>query len=662
MRPLRSIVPALRRQPPGALAREAVWRLWQPCRSAHFRAALHREKPSLRFRPLPLYRPDLDALASAAPSIVGIANQLCAGEFPLLGYPTAKLGFPPPWNLDFVSGFAWEHLPSPQLKPVVRNNRSDIKVPWELSRLQFLPVLAKAHVLTGDFRYRQAARDLASDWIARNPVGVGVNWTVAMESALRGISLCSLLSLLQPILPEEEIWARQIVRSIAQHLLFTESRLEFSHLARSNHYLANIVGLFSMASFLDYPGVERRRRLYQRRVEKEILRQTYPDGGDYEASLGYHVLVLQMFLTAFLVMRAAGTPPGSEFTARLEAMFRYLAEVAGDNGSIPHVGDCDDGRVELLHSDLRQMLCVPLTQRNSLLIPGMLAMGAALFGVPCAGDSSDPAWYGLHPSSTPADRPRLAVFSDSGIAVGRNGNVEVLFCAMPNGIGGLGSHTHNDKLSVLARIGGRELLCDSGTFCYTRDPVRRNTARSTAVHNTIAIDGAEQNEINSAPGFVFSLGNHAFPASIEASDSFGIISIAASHSGYGRLGVLHRRSLRLEDFRLTVHDDLSGCGQHRFELFWHLPALWSIKQCDERVFQIDGPHRLSLHVESSLPLACVLEPHLISRTYGGAAESGHVIRVRGCGEFPATLTTTIGWLSLPDDLTRPRLNTSQESV
>ncbi|MGA7352435.1 MAG: hypothetical protein WBX06_14830, partial [Acidobacteriaceae bacterium] len=60
MRPLWSIVPALRRQPPAALAREAVWRIWKPCRSVHLRAALNREETSLCFRPLPWFSPDLE--------------------------------------------------------------------------------------------------------------------------------------------------------------------------------------------------------------------------------------------------------------------------------------------------------------------------------------------------------------------------------------------------------------------------------------------------------------------------------------------------------------------------------------------------------------------------------------------------------------------------
>src|SRR5208282_2413497 len=306
MRPLRAIVPMLIRESPVTLAREAVWRVWKPYRSIRLLSAMRRDPAPLGFREIPYYRPQLDGIDSSnARIILGVADLVRAGTFPFLGYVTADIGFPPRWNRDFVSGFEWEERPAAQLQPVVRHNGSDVKVPWELSRLQFLPVLAKAHLLSRDDKYREAARVLLLDWLKRNPVGVGVNWTLAMESALRGMSLCFMLSLLQPLRPEERGWGRAVIRSIWEHLLYTEASLEFSHVVRSNHYLSNIVALLCMATFLEGPDLERRRASYQHQVQEEIFRQVYEDGVDYEASLGYHVLVLQMFTSAYLLMRAA---------------------------------------------------------------------------------------------------------------------------------------------------------------------------------------------------------------------------------------------------------------------------------------------------------------------------------------------------------------------
>ena len=166
----------------------------------------------------------------------------------------------------------------------VRFDGSDIKVPYELSRLQFLPILGKAYVVTGDERYRENAKRLLSDWMTNNPVGIGVNWSIAMEAALRAMSICFLLNLVSPLRPEEQSWLHTVTRCLWHHLLYIEAHSEFSHLVSSNHYLSSVVGLYCLAEFLDGRGMPARRRAYRQRVESEILRQVYKDGGDYELS------------------------------------------------------------------------------------------------------------------------------------------------------------------------------------------------------------------------------------------------------------------------------------------------------------------------------------------------------------------------------------------
>ncbi|HZU09366.1 MAG TPA: alginate lyase family protein [Pseudacidobacterium sp.] len=644
MRPLRAILPLVRRQPSGALVREAAWRVWKPYRSSRLRAAIRRGDAKVRFRDLPYYQPRLEQIApESAKAITDFANLICSGRFPFPGYQTIFFGLTPQWNRDFVSGFEWEQLPAAQLQPVVRHNGSDVKAPWELSRLQFLPVLAKAYLLSGEKQYREIAKDLLSDWLAKNPVGMGVNWTLAMESALRGMSLCFTLALLQPLRPEEEDWGRKVTQAIWEHLLYTESCLEFSHLVRSNHYLGNIAGLLCMAMFLDGPGMERRRHLYLSRIQNEILRQVYEDGGDYEASLGYHVLVLQMFTSAYLLMRAANLKPEQQFAERLQQMYRYLAEIAGPSATLPHVGDSDDGRVELLTSDLKQMTSLAPGERNSLFVPGMIGMGDGLFGLEYDGDPSDAAWYGLSPVKKRVSFSQKTIFPQSGIGVVRRDNAEVVFCVIPNGIHGGGSHTHNDKLSVIFRLYGKELFSDSGTFCYTRDTARRNQYRSTASHNTVVIDGEEQNTINLDPHYVFCIGNEASVSAIEVTDNADAIAMCASHSGYERLGVEHRRTVRLSNGALRVQDDLLGEGEHSVDLRWIIPSPWQVTAQDNGRFLLRGPGNASMQITSLLPLKWAETPIQISRTYGGATVKGTLVQASGRGPFPCSLVTETHW-------------------
>ena len=55
-------------------------------------------------------------------------------------------------------------------------------------------------------------------------------------------------------------------------------------------------------------------------------------------------------------------------------------------------------------------------------------------------------------------------------------------------------HIHNDKLSVEVMIDGNYITRDPGTYVYTADPKIRDKFRSTRAHNTIYINGYEQNE------------------------------------------------------------------------------------------------------------------------------------------------------------------------
>jgi hypothetical protein len=399
-----------------------------------------------------------------------------------------------------------------------------------------------------------------------------------------------------------------------------------------------------MATFLDAPEMEPRRKKYSRMIAREMLRQVYPDGGNYESSSGYHLFVMQMFTTAWLLMRADNHTPPPEFTARLCTMYRYLAELTGPDGRLPHVGDFDDGRVELMVSDLRQMTTLPPERRDSLLVPGALGIGDALFNLGCGGDTSDSAWYGLRPQNQKTARPRLVQFPTSGIAIARSSDAELLFFAIPNGIEGKGSHTHNDKLSLVLRIRGSELLCDSGTFWYTRDEERRNFFRSTSAHNTIVVDGAEQNSIDHSRSWLFKLGNQAKVSAIECSDTAREIQFSASHSGYRRIGVGHRRTVRLRPGGLTVEDTLSGVGIHAFEMFWHLPAtLCARAAADGSGFVITGPSSVTLNVSSEIPLDLSAGPAPLSRTYGGAIETGTRIRVAASGLLPITIFSTFSW-------------------
>ena len=649
------IIRILKRESPFLIAREVMWRTQREWSKRRILGRLDRPG-HVEFRGVPYYNPNLQTLSEHSRAlIIAFADEIRAGRYPFLGYGTVELGTHPKWNFDFMSGGAWPNVQL-ECRECIRHDGSDVKAPYELSRLQFLPILGKAHVLTGSDSYRRAAKDLLSHWIQSNPVPLGVNWTIAMEAALRAMSICFLLNLLSPFRCEEQAWLAMVTRSLAQHLLYIEANIEFSHILTSNHYLSDVVGLYCLSAFLDGKGMAARRRKYRQRIETEMAKQVYDDGGDYEASTGYQVLVTQLFTTALLLMRAErAVPVKPAFVGRLGMMYGFLNTVASRSGELPQVGDGDDGRTELLVNDLHQMIACPVAERNSLRVPHLLGLGRRLFG-DGDGDEDDAAWYGLtgaaqapysQPQTNPSSACPIKVLPKSGIGVLKHGSADLLFLAIPNGILGKGSHTHNDKLSFVLRVDDEEVLCDSGTGCYTRDVATRNRFRSTAAHNTLLIDGTEQNRIALGPLGLFILGNEAAVSQIQAGREARGCFLRASHSGYSSLGVTHIRTIRtVDDERAFVIDDeLEGDGVHDFELNFQLAPNRSAEVAPAEhglLCRILGDQQMQLTITGPTTLQGSVQPSLVSTTYGVTVPAVKV-RVRGSAALPARITTRISW-------------------
>ena len=255
--------------------------------------------------------------------------------------------------------------------------------------------------------------------------------------------------------------------------------------------------------------------------------------------------------------------------------YTFLAGIADDSGQVPQVGDCDDGRVELLDGDLDQMVDLSPEEQNSLRIPGQLGIGSRLLRGRFGGRDSEANWYEA-PRETMrrlrATGTSVHVFDAGGMAIARRGATRVWFFALPNGISGKGSHTHNDKFEC-SRTTARD-----GTFngCWNvllhADPISRNLFRSTASHNTVVVDRKEQNRFSAADEMLFRMENDAVVSPIDVHETISSTRMQAEHQGYERLGVTHKRIVYLEDAQIIIEDALTGNGEHEVVANWHFPS------------------------------------------------------------------------------------------
>ena len=61
----------------------------------------------------------------------------------------------------------------------------DIKLVWELSRFQWILLLTRAYLQSGDSKYIDSANEWARNWIEHNPVNCGLNWMCGQETSIR---------------------------------------------------------------------------------------------------------------------------------------------------------------------------------------------------------------------------------------------------------------------------------------------------------------------------------------------------------------------------------------------------------------------------------------------------------------------------------------------
>jgi hypothetical protein len=324
------------------------------------------------------------------------------------------------WQLDFKSGYRWsertwykdvDYSPEPGV---------DIKVPWELARMQHLPQIALAYGLAkseangtngcseiGETKnaggrlkspetYVHEFRNQVLDFIATNPPRFGVNWKYSMEVGIRVVNWLVAYDFLKALgapfdLPFETVF----MKSVHEHGLHIANHLEWHEKLRTNHYLANLVGLVFVGAYL--PRTQETDAWLSFGVQ-ELIRETrhqfYDDGGNCEASTSYHRLSAEMVVYATALVLALsrervaalkeydhtlmGKRPGlspspmpfysipraktfvqntesgwvqheSPFPAwyfeRIEKMVEFTMHVAKPNNTVPQIGDNDSGRL-----------------------------------------------------------------------------------------------------------------------------------------------------------------------------------------------------------------------------------------------------------------------------------------------------------------------------
>jgi len=526
------------------------------------------------------------------------ADLICNHIFDLLGSGPRQLspegkGYQSiDWPSDFKSGYTWNQKTFYRNIQYGRIEGVDIKVPWELSRFHHLNILGQAYILTKNKKYVEEFINQIRDWIKNNTVGFGVNWKCTMDVAIRASTwLVAQEYFSEEGLISDDFW-QKFYTSIYEHGKFIRNHLENKGKITNNHYIADLVGLFFIAVYCSFYKESKEWQDFAiKELTREITKQVYPDGCDFEASTSYHRLVLEMlFYTELLAQRADINLP-DEYKNRVRKMFEFSLYCIKPNGRIPQIGDNDNGRFLIFSK--RSIL-----EHKYLLSFAAIYYRESMFNVLGFDLDEEAYWvFGLEGKEIFYNVPlrkdpvESKAFPDSGRYIMHKGNDYCFISCGPNGQNGNGGHAHNDKLSFELMLNGHDIIVDPGTYVYTAYPEERNKFRSTGYHNTIKFDGYEQNEISEKDLFSLPGEVKIKKANLKEIDNNIVFQGETQYAG-----ITHKRKITLysESGSWHIKDIISSPKQLKGKLLFHLsPSLTCegneiiVKETKEKIAAIE---------------------------------------------------------------------------
>lgn len=335
-------------------------------------------------------------------------------------------------DYDFGKGPFWREVEQADLPPLVRET-------IHYHRFLF-------------FHLRDQGREglklvgrLLEEWIDLHPPGRGPAWnsfTVAYRSQV-WIRLC--------LADETGELSKRLAPHLFRHGLYLERNLE-SHLG-GNHLLKDLSALLMLSTWFEGPTAERWRERCLPLLQSELNRQVLPDGGHYERSPMYHILVLGDLLDLRdLLAPVEPVWVESILNPAIRRMAEFLGMIVHPDGEIPFFNDA------------------------------------------VLGKAPPPSKVFERTGQSPPQPGLLDGAPDVGLFRISSGELTLIFDAGELGPDELMGHVHNDSLSFELSMGGDRWIVNRGVYEYTPGP-RRTLCRSIHSHNTPCLDGVEQSEI-----------------------------------------------------------------------------------------------------------------------------------------------------------------------
>lgn len=486
------------------------------------------------------------------------ADDILNGSWRYFTHHHFNIGMPPNWHRNPLNG---QVVPADRHWSAITDfDSGDIKFVWEASRFSVVFTLVRAYAATRDSKYALAFWRLVDDWATRNPPQLGPNWKCGQEASFRVMAWCFGLYAFHEHAAPAQI--AQLVTMIAAHGDRIEGNIDYARSQNNNHGVSESVGLWTIGTlFPELKDANRWAEKGKQIIESEIRKQVYNDGSYAQYSPNYQRVMLHDAIWALRLGELNRDRFSDEIYAQVSKSVNFLLHILDhDSGHVPNHGSNDSALVLPLNdadpNDFRPVIQTAhyLVHRKHIFV-GFDEDILWLFGVEAARSSSKAE------GSEQLGNKFAAQVGGYYTLKGEESWLMVRcaeYRARPH---------HADQLHVDFWWRGLSICCDAGTYLYNGDPPWQNGLSTTAVHNTVAIDGRDQMTPYSRFLWLdWSRGRVHYH-----DDCYW----EGSHDGYERLKppASHRRAVkRLNDLWIVV-DEVKGAGSRNCDLHWLLPDI-----------------------------------------------------------------------------------------
>lgn len=474
------------------------------------------------------------------------SDAIMSGKFTWFSYHQFQLNPIPNW---FLNPFEQIHFKSTkkhwtELKDFGHSS-GDIKIIWELSRWDWLPVLSRAYKVSGRQAYLQRINDLLADWVKHNPTNQGPNWKCGQEASFRVMKLMQVAH----ILDQFKTPTKSLLSLVSQHLMRIKPTVGYAIAQKNNHATSELSVLYIANLWLTQHGKNTKKHLknakkYGKKFFQTVISLTEVDGSFAQRSLTYHRVLVDTISFVIHMRNLLDEPALSDkVLERLEKIGLWQYKMTfGSDGDGPNYGSNDGALVDKFSStDYRDFR--PSTQTFFGLLTNEIVFKNSTH-------NESLFWkIDLNYTSFPHKRINLRNLEvlDDHLCIMRVGDIR-LSLIIPSAKFRPG----NDPFHIDLWHQGKNILRDNGTYSYNH-PTKTNLYKSITSHNTLCFNNKEpMPRVGRFLNGAWIKANYR----INSPNKDHGVSVIGSYTDYK--GRSHQREVKLNHKRLEVIDTFSN--------------------------------------------------------------------------------------------------------